>query len=107
MLGILSLTLSGWALWLLWPTVSLLMVGLNYLLLGAQGFQKLGTQHSDTARRAGRLSVGATGLLAPYLAAAWLNSRLWTRKAQQPVQVGDNVWLGRFPDTGARQERGR
>ncbi|WP_265946620.1 dual specificity protein phosphatase family protein [Dechloromonas sp. A34] len=34
--------------------------------------------------------------MAPYLAAAWLNSRLWTSRQPAPVQVADGVWLGRM-----------
>jgi protein-tyrosine phosphatase len=84
---------AGW-LWLLWPAVALLLVALNYLLLGAGGFQK---------RADGRLSPAARWLYAPYLAAAWVNSRLWTRKHPQADQVVDNVWLGRIP-TGRELE---
>lgn len=88
LLTALGFVLNGAALWLLWPALSLALVGLNYLLLGAQGFQKLSN---------GQLSMGALALFAPYLLGAWLNSRLWTRRASQPVQVADDVWLGRLP----------
>jgi protein-tyrosine phosphatase len=63
-------------------------VALNYAVLDAGGFQK---------RADGRLSAAARWLLAPYLVAARLNSRLWTRKHPDPDQVLDNVWLGRIP----------
>ena len=79
---------GGAALWLIWPAVALLLVALNYALLGAEGFQK---------RQDGSLSPATRWLLAPYLAAAWINSRLWTRKHPQPDPVVDNVWLGRLP----------
>ncbi|VAV72408.1 dual specificity phosphatase, catalytic domain protein [Pseudomonas protegens CHA0] len=79
---------GGAALWLIWPGVALLLVALNYALLGAEGFQK---------RQDGSLSPAARWLLAPYLAAAWINSRLWTKKHPQPDPVVDNVWLGRLP----------
>lgn len=79
---------GGAALWLIWPAVALLLVALNYALLDAEGFQK---------RQDGSLSPAARWLLAPYLAAAWINSRLWTRKHPQPDPVVDNVWLGRLP----------
>ncbi|WP_032973322.1 dual specificity protein phosphatase family protein, partial [Stenotrophomonas maltophilia] len=82
--------LRGAALWLLWPVVSLLLVALAYAGLGTAVFQK---------RADGRLTMAARWLLAPYLAAAWINSRLWTRRAPQPVQVADEVWLGRLPCT--------
>jgi protein-tyrosine phosphatase/membrane-associated phospholipid phosphatase len=84
--------LGGGGLWLIWPAVALLMVALNYALLDAAGFQK---------RPDGRLSPAARWLFAPYVAAAWINSRLWTRKHPQPNKVVDNVWLGRLP--GANQ----
>lgn len=86
--------LGGFGLWLLWPAVSLALVALNYALLGANGFQK---------RADGRLSVAARWLYAPYLLAAWLNSRWWTRRAPQPVEVATGVWLGRVPAKGERQ----
>jgi protein-tyrosine phosphatase len=47
--------------------------------------------------REGRLSAAARWLLAPYLAGAWLNSRWWTRRQPAPVQVADDVWIGRVP----------
>jgi hypothetical protein len=87
-LTIVAFTGGGAWLWLLWPAVAVLLVALNYWLLGAAGFQK---------RADGRLSPAARWLYAPYLAAAWLNSRLWTRKHPQPDRVVDNVWLGRIP----------
>jgi len=85
---IVALTLGGGWLWLIWPAVSLGLIKANYLALGAAGFQK---------RTDGRLTPAARWLYAPYLAAAWINSRLWTRKHPQPDQVVDNVWLGRIP----------
>lgn len=80
--------LGGAWLWLLWPAVALVMVALNYLYFGAAGFQK----QAD-----GRLSAAATWLFAPYLAAAWFNSRLWTRRRPAPDRVCADVWLGRMP----------
>ncbi len=79
---------GGAWLWLLWPAVSLAVVSLNYLAVGARGFQKAEN---------GRLSAGAAGLLAPYLAAAWINSRLWTRRHPLPAHVADGVSVGRIP----------
>jgi len=83
---------GGTWLWLIWPAVAVLMVALNYLLFGASGFQK---------REDGRLSPAVRWILAPYLAAAWINSRLWTRKHPQPDQIMDDVWLGRIPTSAA------
>lgn len=88
LLSALAFAFGGLALWLLWPAVSLLIVAFNYLVFGAPGFQKKST---------GALSPAAWGLLAPYLLGAWINSRLWTRHAPEPVHVADNVWLGRLP----------
>nr|WP_298112006.1 phosphatase PAP2/dual specificity phosphatase family protein [uncultured Pseudomonas sp.] len=86
-----AVNLGGVWLWLLWPGFSLLLVALNYALFDAQGFQK----DAD-----GRLSSAACWLLAPYLAAAWLNSRLWTRAHPHADEVGEGVWLGRIPAAG-------
>jgi membrane-associated phospholipid phosphatase len=77
---------AGW--WLFWPAMSLLLVAANYAALGPEGFQK------DTE---GRMSLAARLLLAPYLAAAFVNSRSWTRHEPAPVAIGDGVWLGRIP----------
>ena len=87
-LGLLAWRIGGGGLWLLWPAQALLLVALNYAVLDANGFQK---------RADGRLSWAARWLLAPYLAAAWLNSRGWTRHHPQPDLVLDGVWLGRMP----------
>lgn len=87
----LAFTLQGFWLWLLWPGVALLMVALNYGLFGAGGFQK---------RADGSLSCAVKWLLAPYLVAAWINSRLWTRRHPQPDEVCDGVFLGRLPARG-------
>lgn len=91
----LATNLGGVWLWLLWPAFSLLLVALNYLLFGAAGFQKAAD---------GRLSSAATWLLAPYLAAAWLNSRLWTRAHPDADEVAPGVWLGRIPAPGQAEQ---
>ncbi len=85
---ILALALGGGWLWLLWPAASLGLITANYCVLGAWGFQK---------RADGRLTPAARWLYAPYSAAAWVNSRLWTRHHPQPDRIVDNVWLGRLP----------
>ncbi|MDP0971077.1 hypothetical protein Q6294_29485, partial [Klebsiella pneumoniae] len=74
-LVILAFVLGGAWLWILWPAVSLALIKADYFVLGASGFQK---------RTDGRLTPAARWLYAPYLAAAWINSRLWTRKHPQP-----------------------
>ncbi|KTC63945.1 serine/threonine protein phosphatase [Pseudomonas fluorescens ABAC62] len=93
-LTLLAFSFGGAWLWLLWPAVSLILVMLNYLVLGAAGFQK---------RADGQLTPAARWLYAPYLMAAWINARLWTRKHPQPNLIVDNVWLGRLP-TSKEQE---
>lgn len=89
----LALAVGSWALWLGWPALSLLLVALAYAGLGTAVFQK---------QEDGRLSMAANWLLAPYLAAAWLNSRWWTRRAPLPQLVIDGVWLGRLPEASAK-----
>ena len=88
-IGALALFGGGAALWLLWPAISLALVAANYAFFGPAGFQK----GPD-----GRMTLAACVLLAPYLAAAWINSRLWTRRQPAPVAVADGVALGRLPD---------
>ena len=83
-----ALVVNGWALWLLWPSVSLALVSAAYAGLGTAAFQKTPD---------GRMSPAARWLMAPYLAAAKINSRLWTRREPAPVHVADDVWIGRFP----------
>lgn len=76
------------ALWLFWPAASLLLVALIYLRGLPGGFGK-----DDGGRLVWPLRVA----LWPYLAGAFLNSRLWTRSAPRPVEVADGLWLGRYP----------
>jgi membrane-associated phospholipid phosphatase len=89
-LAALGFWIAGAALWLLWPAVSLALVAANYAVLGAGGFQ----QGPD-----GRMSLAARWLLAPYLPAAWINSRLWTRN-DSSAAVRDGVSIGRLPSRG-------
>lgn len=75
-----------------WLALALAIVAANYLVLGAEGFQK----SAD-----GRVSWAIRWLLAPYHFAAWLNSRAWTRGEPAAVAVADGVWLGRWPGANA------
>jgi protein-tyrosine phosphatase/membrane-associated phospholipid phosphatase len=93
--AVLALASGGAGLWLLWGTVALALVAANYGLLGADGFQK---------RDDGKMSLAARSLLAPYLAGAWINSRLWTRRHPDAVAIAADVWLGRLP---SRRDAGR
>lgn len=77
---------GGW-LWLFWPTLSFIVVALNYGVFGVIGFQKCDGQHTIAIR----------ALCTPYLGIAWLNSRWWTRRYPAPVRICDGVWLGRMP----------
>lgn len=86
--ALLAVAIGGWGLWLFWVTVALALVAANYAVIGAGGFGK----GSD-----GRITVATRWLYAPYLAAAWINSRLWTARDPAPVPIVDGVWLGRVP----------
>ncbi|HEX2061963.1 MAG TPA: dual specificity protein phosphatase family protein, partial [Thermoanaerobaculia bacterium] len=80
--------LGGAWLWMFWPATALALVALIYAAIGHRGFQK------DAG---GRLSLAARWLLAPYLAGAFLNSRIWTRRHPHATEVADGVWIGRIP----------
>ncbi len=85
-----AFTVGGAGLWLLWGTVALSLVAINYALVGAAGFQK----------RDGRLATAAWALLAPYLVAASANVWLRTRRHAPWAHVADGVWIGRLPGRG-------
>jgi hypothetical protein len=87
LLAAIAIAAGGWALWLLWGSVSLLLVAIAYAAIGAAAFQK---------RADGRVSVAALLLFAPYRAGAWINSRAWTWREPQPVAIADGVYLGRM-----------
>lgn len=87
--GIVALTLGGGFLWVLWPAFALLSVSLAYLGLETAVFDK---------RPDGIIGWPSRILLFPYLAAARINSRLWTRNEQKTIEIADGVHLGRFPD---------
>lgn len=78
--------LAGWplALLLAWPAVSLALVALNYAGLGARGFQ---------VDAQGRMHWAARMLLAPYLAGARINARLWTRGLPAQREVVPGLWV--------------
>jgi protein-tyrosine phosphatase len=77
----------GMGLMLGWLALALALVAFNYAHAGAAGFQKHGGRHTLAAR----------WLFAPYTLAAWINSRLWTRRHPEPSPIADGVWLGRLP----------
>lgn len=73
---------------LCWSGGSALLVGGIYLGGDGRRFQK---------SESGRMSTAVRWLLGPYLAAAWLNSRWWTRHDAKRVEVVPGVWLSRLP----------
>lgn len=97
-LSVLVATAGGGWLWCLWPAVSLALVAVAYLLVGPAVFAK-----SDD----GRIDGAARVLLAPYLLGAWINSRLWTWRHPDPVEVTPGLWLGRFPSRARMTCAGR
>ncbi|MFO6423611.1 phosphatase PAP2/dual specificity phosphatase family protein [Motilimonas sp. KMU-193] len=80
---------TGLSLLLFWPCASLLLVALNYAVVGAAGFQKQAN---------GQLSLAAKMLYAPYTLAAWVNHKLWTANQLPANEVVPGVFLGRKPD---------
>ncbi len=88
LLVVLALWRGGFALWLLWPAGSLLLVALAYLALGPHAFQK---------HAMGGLSLAARWLLGPYLWGARLNTRVWPGDGRAATPLTEDVALGRFP----------
>jgi protein-tyrosine phosphatase len=86
-LALLGLLLGGWGWLLLWPAGALALVAAIYAVGDARRFHK-----AD-----GRLSPPAFWLLLPYLAGAWINSRLWTWASPAPVPLPGGLLLGRIP----------
>ena len=76
---------GGAWLWMLWVSVSLLVVAFAYLIGNAAVFQK----QAD-----GRLSAAATILLLPYLVGVRLNMAYWLRGKAKTTRVRDDVWIG-------------
>lgn len=87
-LGIHGLTMTGYAIFWLWPATALAIVALGYLGAGGGIFQK---------RTDGSVSLASRWLLWPYRLFARLNVRFWTHKLPPHVELADGVFLGRFP----------
>lgn len=95
--------LQSYALWLLWPATSLLMVALAYSMFDTAAFQK---------KADGSMSLGSYLLFSPYFAFAWLNTRAWTYKKPQPSLIFDiniptatiQLYLGRLPSKKQLQQ---
>lgn len=90
-----ALAFGGTALWLGWPSASLILVAMAYACLGEEVFQK---------DQQGRIKLVTKLLLAPYLIGAWANSRCWTYTRPQPVHVAGDIWIGRFPSRYSLQD---
>ena len=99
-LFLLSLSLAiyynSWGLWLLWLAGAFYLVSLNYLQVGAIGFQKQANGH---------FHLPITILYLPYFMIMWLNSRIWTLKNNPFDLITDNVYLGRIPDKKTLQAK--
>jgi len=93
-----ALSGGGAWLWLAWPAASLALVALNYIGLGARGFQMDGQ---------GRMGWAARWLFAPYRLGAALNAWLWTRKLPASVEVVPGLRLGRRPTHAEWQAAGQ
>jgi hypothetical protein len=75
-------TAFAFRIWLLlWPGFALSMVACAYW----------------TRNAAWLLQGPAALLMLPYTAAAWINSRLWTRGQPARNELADSVWIGRAP----------
>jgi len=83
-----GLTVTGYAVFWLWPATALTLVALGYLCAGAAIFQK----QTD-----GSVSLASRWLLWPYRLFARLNVHFWTRRLPPHVELADGVFLGRFP----------
>jgi hypothetical protein len=95
LLIVLAYRIGGTAWWLLWPAGSLLILTGIYFT-GCPGlFQKSN----------GSLALPMMGLLAPYLAVACLNTRLWSWKGAKADEITDGIWLGRMPHWAERNEQ--
>ncbi|QIO05753.1 phosphatase PAP2/dual specificity phosphatase family protein [Acinetobacter shaoyimingii] len=90
--AVIAILFKGVWLWLLYPAISLCLVGFAYVLVRPHFFQK----QAD-----GRLTSASRILFAPYMLFAWINSRLWTKKHPEDstiIQIADKtICLGRIP----------
>lgn len=87
LLAVVAFRFGSWAYWLLWPAGSCAIVAAIYWAGDPALFRK----------RNGTQQMAMWWLLAPYTAAAWLNSRWWTYGEPAAVEIADGVWIGRLP----------
>ncbi|MBN8496085.1 MAG: phosphatase PAP2/dual specificity phosphatase family protein [Candidatus Accumulibacter sp.] len=96
-IGLLATSAGGAWLWLLWAAGALALVALIYLVLDAEAFEK---------RADGSMPGAVRCLLGPYLLAAWLNSRWWTRRLPAASPVSAGILLGRLPGEAELRRHG-
>ena len=89
----LAIKVGGIAWVLLWPAGALFIVSGIYFAGRPELFRE----------EDGAVTPAVAFLLAPYLAAAWLNSRLWTSKQPASNEIANGVWLGRVPRRNDRK----
>ena len=93
-----SAWLNGGLAWLLlWPAAALAVAAGIYLAGRPEWFGK-----SET----GAMTPAALGAIAPYVLAAWLSSRWFTRGEAPAQEIAGGVWLGRIPRRAERQAMG-
>ncbi len=83
----------SWALWLLYPAISLLLVALAYFFVRPHFFQK---------QNNGKMTIASLILFIPYMIFAWCNSRIWTKKHPEDSKIirveNMTIFLGRIPN---------
>ncbi|HBO37576.1 MAG TPA: phosphatase, partial [Pasteurellaceae bacterium] len=84
---LLSFTLGGTWLWLLWLSVSFILLSLSYLFFGTQLFRK---------RATGSLAASAGWLFFPYLLIARLNTHYWIdlKREKRAVEILPEISIG-------------
>ncbi len=81
--------LGSWAWILIWPALSLSLIGVAHLGPGSAIFRK----------RAHGLSWAAWAVLWPYMAGlTWSRRWWWRRDPSGAAMIADGVWVGRLPD---------
>jgi len=95
LLAAISWKIRGLAWLVLWPAGSMLIVAAIYFTGRTGWFRK----------RDGAIDPALRVVLAPYLALAWLNSRLWTHR-DQAREIHPGIWLGRAPRRTERDALG-
>ena len=93
--ALVAISFGGWFLWLLWPTLSLIMVAFAYAALDTAAFQK---------DEIGEMSLAAKWLYEPYLLGVKLNAAIWTRGLPATNEFAPGLSIGprpRHPSAGS------